>query len=59
MQICVDGSSCQSIPTFSSSQLPRVILADIRLTPGSHTIRITRAPTCQGKIELDGFIALR
>jgi hypothetical protein len=59
MQICVDGTSCQAIPTFSSSRLPRVILADVSLTPGSHTIRITRIPASHGKIELDGFIALR
>jgi hypothetical protein len=59
MQICVDGISCQTIPTFSSSWVPRVILADFALTPGSHTISITRAPKSGGKIELDGFVALR
>ena len=59
MQICVDGSSCQTIPTVPSNRLRRVILADVSLRPGSYTIRITRAPTNQGKIELDGFIALR
>ena len=59
MQICVDGTSCQTIPTRSTNRLPRIILADVSLTPGSHTIRITRAPTSHGKIELDGFIALR
>jgi hypothetical protein len=59
MQICVDGTSCQTITTFSSSWVPRIILADCALTPGSHTISITRAPNSGGKIELDGFIALR
>ena len=59
MQVCVDGTACQTIPTSASSWVPRVILADISLTPGSHTISITRAPKSGGKIELDGFIALR
>lgn len=59
MRICVDGTSCQTITTFSSSWRPRVILADFALTPGSHTLSITQAPKSGGEIELDGFIAFQ
>jgi hypothetical protein len=59
MQVCIDGNPCQTVSTYSRNRSPRVILADISLTPGSHTIGITQAPASHGKIELDGFIALR
>ena len=59
MRICVDGNACQTIPTVSSSWVPRVILADFALTPGSHAISITLAPKSGGEIELDGFIAFQ
>jgi Divergent InlB B-repeat domain len=57
--IYVDGTLRETVTPRSWSWADRRILASFSLTSGTHTVRIVRASTGQGPIELDGFVVLR
>ncbi|WP_149181665.1 InlB B-repeat-containing protein [Streptomyces sp. TRM49041] len=59
LQVYVDGELRQTRSTSSRKTLARRVLADVKFAPGTHTIRVVRAPDDRGPITLDGFIVLR